>query len=89
MRRSKLFIVLLGAAILLVALGACQPAEPEVITQIQTQEVVVVETQEVQVNVPVEFMMESERLAAVKSNGVLRCGVNSGVPGFGFLNEAR
>jgi general L-amino acid transport system substrate-binding protein len=23
----------------------------------------------------------------VKANGVLRCGVNSGVPGFGFLNE--
>jgi general L-amino acid transport system substrate-binding protein len=88
MRRSKVFLVLLGAAILLVALGACQPAEPQIITQIETQEVVVVETQEVQVNVPVEFAMESERLAAVKSNGVLRCGVNSGVPGFGFLNEA-
>jgi len=88
MRRNRVFLLLLGAAILLVALGACQPAEPEIITQIETQEVVVVETQEVKVNVPVEFVMESERLAAVKSNGVLRCGVNSGVPGFGFLNEA-
>jgi general L-amino acid transport system substrate-binding protein len=88
MRRSRLLVLLLGAAILLIALGACQPAEPEVITKIETQEVTVVETQEVQVNVPVEFTMESQRLAAVKSNGVLRCGVNSGVPGFGFLNEA-
>jgi general L-amino acid transport system substrate-binding protein len=88
MRRSRLLVLLLGAAVLLIALGACQPAEPEVITKIETQEVTVVETQEVQVNVPVEFTMESQRLAAVKSNGVLRCGVNSGVPGFGFLNEA-
>ncbi|MFN2273707.1 MAG: amino acid ABC transporter substrate-binding protein [Anaerolineales bacterium] len=88
MRRSRLLVFLLGAAVLLIALGACQPAEPEVITKIETQEVTVVETQEVQVNVPVEFTMESQRLAAVKSNGVLRCGVNSGVPGFGFLNEA-
>jgi general L-amino acid transport system substrate-binding protein len=88
LRRSRVFVALLGVAILLIALGACQPAEPEVITQIQTQEVKVVETQEVQVNVPVEFQMESQRLSAVKANGVLRCGVNSGVPGFGFLNES-
>ena len=88
MRRSRLLIVLLGAAILLLVLGACQPAEPEVVTKIETQEVTIVETQEVQVNVPVAFQMESQRLAAVKANGVLRCGVNSGVPGFGFLDES-
>lgn len=88
MRRSRLFLILMAAALLLLVLGACQPAEPEVITKVETQEVTVIETQEVQVNVPVEFTMESQRLAAVKANGVLRCGVNSGVPGFGFLNES-
>ena len=88
MRRSRLFLILMAAALLLLVLGACQPAEPEVITKVETQEVTVIETQEVQVNVPVEFTMQSQRLAAVEANGVLRCGVNSGVPGFGFLNES-
>ena len=37
--------------------------------------------------VPVEFVMESARLQAVKDRGNVRCGVNSGVPGFGFLSE--
>jgi general L-amino acid transport system substrate-binding protein len=31
--------------------------------------------------------MESARLQAVKDSGAVRCGVNSSVPGFGFLNE--
>ncbi|MGD8620689.1 MAG: amino acid ABC transporter substrate-binding protein [Anaerolineales bacterium] len=86
--RKHLFL-LAGLLILAMSISACQPAEPEVqeVTVVETQEVRVVETQEVQVDVPVEFQMQSERLAAVKANGVLRCGVNSGVPGFGFLNE--
>jgi general L-amino acid transport system substrate-binding protein len=65
-------------------LAACQPAEPQVITQ----EVRVVETQEVevQVEVPVEFVMESARLAAVRDRGRLICGVNTSVPGFGFVD---
>ncbi|MDF1501050.1 MAG: amino acid ABC transporter substrate-binding protein [Anaerolineales bacterium] len=86
-RKFTLFLV--ATLILVLALSACQPAEPEVreVKVVETQEVRVVETQEVQVNVPVELQMESERLAAIKANGVLRCGVNSGVPGFGFLNE--
>jgi general L-amino acid transport system substrate-binding protein len=84
--------VWLLAALLAVALvtGACQPVEPTIITQevIRTQEVEVVTTQEVQVQVPVSFVMESARLQATKDRGAVRCGVNSGVPGFGFLNEA-
>jgi general L-amino acid transport system substrate-binding protein len=87
-RRYPLYLIALVIAV--IAIGACQPAEPEIreVTVVETQEVRVVETQEVQINVPVEFQMESARLAAVKANGFLRCGVNSGVPGFGFLNEA-
>lgn len=84
---NKRGLVFLSALLLLIlTLSACQPAEPVVteVTVVETQEVTVVE----EVQVPVELAMESERLAAVKSNGVLRCGVNSGVPGFGFLNEA-
>lgn len=82
-------IILAALLILILSLSACQPAEPEIreVTVVETQEVRVVETQEVQVDVPVELQMESERLAAINANGVLRCGVNSGVPGFGFLNE--
>ncbi|HEY4666056.1 MAG TPA: amino acid ABC transporter substrate-binding protein [Anaerolineales bacterium] len=69
------------------ALSACQPAEPEIreVRVVETQEVQVVQTQQVQV--PVEFQMESARLQAVKDSGAVRCGVNSGVPGFGFLND--
>jgi general L-amino acid transport system substrate-binding protein len=66
-------------------LAACAPpAEPVIVTQ----EVRVVETQEVevQVQVPVEFVMESARLEAVRSNDSLRCGVNTSVPGFGLLD---
>lgn len=85
----KYMLVLFTLLISLVALSACQPAEPEVreVKVVETQEVRVVETQEVQVSVPVELQMESARLEAVRANGVLRCGVNQGVPGFGFLNE--
>jgi len=36
--------------------------------------------------VPVEFVMESARLQAVKDRGNVRCGVNGSVPGFGFLS---
>lgn len=70
------------------ALSACQPAEPEIreVRVVETQEVQVVQTQQVQV--PVELQMESARLQAVKDSGAIRCGVNTGVPGFGFLNEA-
>jgi general L-amino acid transport system substrate-binding protein len=85
---KKVLFTLALLALFSLAISACAPAEPEIVTVVETQEVTVVETQEVQVSVPVEFQMESERLAAVVSNGVLRCGVNSGVPGFGFLNEA-
>jgi general L-amino acid transport system substrate-binding protein len=80
LRRSSVFVFLILA--LALVLGACQPAEPVVVTQ----EVRVVETQEVQVNVPVEFVMESARLAAVKSRDRLICGVNATVPGFGFID---
>jgi len=87
MSRKATFVLVVLTALALV-LSACAPAEPEIreVKIIETQEVTVIETQEVQV--AVEFQMESARLAAVKSNGVLRCGVNSGVPGFGFLNES-
>lgn len=81
MRVKSLWPVLTGLALVLL-IAACQPAEPVIVTQ----EVPVVQTQEVAV--PVEFRMESARLAAVRSRGTLICGVNSGVPGFGFLNEA-
>ena len=72
----------LGVLTLVLVLAACQPVEPVVVTQ----EVPVIQTQQVEVRVPVEFVMESERLAAVQSNGALRCGVNTSVPGFGFLD---
>jgi general L-amino acid transport system substrate-binding protein len=81
----KATYILVALAALALALSACAPAEPEIVTVVETQEVTVVETQEVQV--AVSFQMESARLEAVKNNGVLRCGVNSGVPGFGFLDE--
>jgi general L-amino acid transport system substrate-binding protein len=74
-----LALSVLGVAALL---GACQPAEPVIVTQ----EVRVVETQEVQVNVPVEFVMESARLQAVRGRDRLVCGVNTSVPGFGFVD---
>ena len=81
MRQKAAFLALaiLGAGALL---GACRPAEPVILTQ----EVRVVETQEVQVNVPVEFVMESERLDAVRARGQLVCGINTSVPGFGFVD---
>lgn len=78
---SRYALGVLGLAMVIIV-AACQPAEPVVVTQ----EVQVVQTQQVEVQVPVEFKMESERLAAVKSNGALRCGVNTSVPGFGFLD---
>jgi general L-amino acid transport system substrate-binding protein len=78
----------MSGVVLSLLLAACQPAEPIIVTQevVRTQEVQVVTTQEVQVQVPVSFVMESARLQAVKDRGQLRCGVNSGVPGFGFLD---
>ena len=81
------FLSVLALSMLIVA---CQPAEPVIVTQevVVTQEVQVVTTQEVQVQVPVEFTMESARLQAVKDRGTLRCGVNSGVLGFGYLDPA-
>jgi general L-amino acid transport system substrate-binding protein len=94
MRRTRLWItgalsvVVLGS----ILLAACQPVAPaaEPIEEEAAAEAVEeVETQEVQpVEVPATVEIVSERLKAVKDNGVIRCGVNSGVPGFGFLNEA-
>jgi len=79
-RRASLFaLAALGLGLIL---AACQPAEPVIVTQ----EVRVVETQEVQVNVPVELVMESARLAAVRDRDRLICGVNTSVPGFGFID---
>jgi general L-amino acid transport system substrate-binding protein len=74
----------LGALGIAALLGACRPAEPVVVTQ----EVRVVETQEVQVNVPVEFVMESARLEAVRGRDRVICGVNTSVPGFGYLDAS-
>ncbi|MBM2844593.1 MAG: extracellular solute-binding protein family 3, partial [Anaerolineales bacterium] len=81
MRQKAAFLALaiLGAGALL---GACRPAEPVIVTQ----EVRVVETEQVQVNVPVEFVMESARLQAVRGRDRLVCGVNTSVPGFGFVD---
>ena len=81
MNRSRMWM---AVALIGLGLAACQPAEPVIVTQ----EVRVVETQEVevQVQVPVEFVMESERLAAVMARGRLICGVNTSVPGFGFVD---
>src|SRR3990172_13386496 len=81
MRQKAAFLALaiLGAGALL---GACRPAEPVIVTQ----EVRVVETEQVQVNVPVEFVMESARLEAVRGRDRLVCGVNTSVPGFGFVD---
>jgi len=76
-RASVLALAALGLGLLL---AACQPAEPVVVTQ----EVRVVETQ--QVNVPVEFVNVSERLDAVRARGQLVCGINTSVPGFGFVD---
>ena len=87
LRKTVLPLALVGLLGLVLALGACQPVEPEVVRVVETQQVEVVQTQEVQVNVPVSFVMESARLQAVKDRGNVRCGVNSGVPGFGFLSE--
>lgn len=86
-RRFRFFFV--GVLALSLLLAACQPAEPVIVTQevVRTQEVQVVTTQEVQVQVPVSFVMESARLQAIKDRGQLRCGVNSGVQGFGYLDE--
>ena len=77
------FRLALGVLALVLVLAACQPVEPVVVTQ----EVPVIQTQQVEVRVPVELTMESARLQAVKDRGQLICGVNSGVRGFGFLNE--
>jgi general L-amino acid transport system substrate-binding protein len=73
---------LLVMAIVGLGLAACQPAEPITVTQ----EVRVIETQEVKVEVPVEFQMVSARLAAVKDRGSVICGINTSVPGFGYLD---
>ena len=76
--------VILALSVLGVAalLGACQPAEPVIVTQ----EGSVVETQEGQVKVRVEVVMESARLQAVRGRDRLVCGVNTSVPGFGFVD---
>src|SRR3990172_8612993 len=76
----KATVLAVAALSLGLLVAACQPAEPVI------QEVRVVETQEVQVNVPVEFVMESARLDAVRDRGQLVCGVNTSVPGFGFVD---
>ena len=78
-RATVLALAALGLGLLV---AACQPAEPVIVTQ----EVRVVETQEVQVNVPVTFVMESARLDAVRDRDRLICGVNSSVPGFGYVD---
>jgi general L-amino acid transport system substrate-binding protein len=93
MKRTRLWITgALSVAVLgSMVLAACQPVAPEAepIEEEAAEAVEVVETQEVQeVEVPATVEIVSERLKAVKDNGVIRCGVNSGVPGFGFLNEA-
>ena len=62
---------LLAPVAILALLAACKPEEPV----------------QVEVQVPVTFQMESERLQTVKDRGKLICGVNSGVRGFGFLDE--
>jgi general L-amino acid transport system substrate-binding protein len=84
----KTVLPLAFAALLGLVLGACQPVEPEIreVRVVETQEVQIVQTQEVQVNVPVEFVMESARLAAVRGRDRLVCGVNTSVPGFGFVD---
>ena len=89
LRKTVLPLAFVGLLGLALALGACQPVEPEIreVRVVETQQVEVVLTQEVQVNVPVSFVMESARLQAIKDRGSLSCGVNSGVPGFGFLSE--
>jgi len=76
-KATVLAVAALGLGLLV---AACQPAEPAIVTQ----EVRVVETQ--QVNVPVEFVMESARLQAVRDRDRLICGVNSSVPGFGYVD---
>lgn len=81
--RLLLLAALVVGGLLLAACAA--PAEPETVTVVETVVVEEVVTEEVQVAAEVEVV--SERLDAIKSNGVLRCGVNNGVPGFGFLNE--
>jgi len=85
--RNHLFILVVGMVVGWLVLAACQPVEPEVETI--TEEVIKeVEVEvEKEVEVPVELEIVSERLGAIEANGVLRCGVNQGVPGFGFLNE--
>jgi len=86
---KRRLLLLLAPVAILALLAACKPAEPIIVTQevIKTQEVIVVETQQVEVRVPVTFQMESDRLQTVKERGKLICGVNSGVRGFGFLDE--
>jgi general L-amino acid transport system substrate-binding protein len=92
-REMKRARVLIAVAVVLLAgalwLSACQPAAPAV-PVVETVEVVqtvqVVETQEVLVAAEVEVV--SDRLALVRDRGYLICGVNSGVPGFGFLDPS-
>jgi general L-amino acid transport system substrate-binding protein len=91
MKRTRLWVtgalsvVVLGSMLL----AACRPVAPEAepieeeAAEEAVEEVEAVEEAEA----PGEVVIVSERLEAVKANGFVRCGVNSGVPGFGFLNE--
>lgn len=90
MKKSLLFLfIALGLSLILAACGG----EPEVIVEEVEVPVEVTRIVEVPVEgettteqVAVEFAGGGDTLAQVQNRGVLECGGNANVPGFGFLN---
>jgi general L-amino acid transport system substrate-binding protein len=91
---KKPFVFTISLFLLVLALSACGGGEPEMVEV--TREVQVEVTREVMVEVPVEgeaaapvavtFAEGGETLAQVQERGVLKCGGNQNVPGFGYLD---
>lgn len=79
MTLSKALLIL--GVVLLVLLVACTPAAPPPPTTEETPTTLAEET-------PVSPPVAEARLQAIQERGTLVCGVNSGLPGFGFLDEA-
>src|SRR5688572_7736309 len=89
----KLFQVLSLAIPFGLLLAACQPAAPG--AQVEVTRIVEVtsaagggaDATPVVQQVPVTFAEAGDTLQAVQDRGVLRCGGNANLPGFGFLAE--
>jgi general L-amino acid transport system substrate-binding protein len=91
MSKKSIFALLILALVALVTTACANGAVQTVVVTVEvpvevTSEAPAAEVQEVQV--PVTFAEGGDTLATVQERGVLNCGGNATLPGFGFLDEA-